>query len=707
MLVPAPTPDALPFSSVHHGIHLQHSFDVAPSDGSRYVLLLHGWMGTSGDMVPLALELVRAGYHVLSADLPYHGNSCATRSQSPQQAAAQLLLSVTSVLGHKTVTEQVPLSIIGYSMGGRLALEMYALCVQQSHGPQTRLSIGSLILLSCAPPIAPSAPHSVAEGCVLSVRRAAVALRQQKTPDEFRHWLVHKWYAAPMWGSLSSAPAFKTLVESRVATFHQCGAWAEATEKLCRAHMTGLSALATADVQVLYICGEADSKYVSFAQDIQSLYHAANTYTISSAGHNVLLHAFQTVCDRILSFLAGRNSLVKPLTFSVTALSTRLYELPLHSPMVVSGVRVSSRHGLLVKLTATDGSAGVGDVCPLPGLHAESVQDCMTEVSAFARALSESAPSFAVGDFSLYTARKLLASLSPVTRSGVECALLHMAANVSGVSIRTAALRSVSVEQERGGNIAGVVLVSGVVPRRPLGCEAVDMTLLPFDTVKLKVGTRNSSEEEARDITHAASACAAAGKVLRLDANRSWTVKQYEAVLSALSPAAMTTIEYVEEPVRTPSELMLAARGELRVAADETLVEYFSNEGDRAAKQVVEQLIEAVVVKIPVLGGMQPLRTLLNSAPTARIVLSAVFESGVGIAWAAALAAVADNVRGQATVHGLGTHAHLGNDVLTPGFTKACTTHGGAQIDLVKCQEFMNRVAQGSGFEPLWHLASK
>jgi O-succinylbenzoate synthase len=54
----------------------------------------------------------------------------------------------------------------------------------------------------------------------------------------------------------------------------------------------------------------------------------------------------------------------------------------------------------------------------------------------------------------------------------------------------------------------------------------------------------------------------------------------------------------------------------------------------------------------------------------AKVVLSSVFDSGVGLAWVSLLAATLGHP--STTHHGIGTYTLLGADCVTPGFEASC-----------------------------------
>lgn len=77
---------------------------------------------------------------------------------------------------------------------------------------------------------------------------------------------------------------------------------------------------------------------------------------------------------------------------------------------------------------------------------------------------------------------------------------------------------------------------------------------------------------QARRINELVDLPANEGVRIRIDANRAWTPRDYWTFESALTPAARSAIDFVEEPTITP---VLAAT--LPLALDETICEHFGS----------------------------------------------------------------------------------------------------------------------------------
>ncbi|MEM7313960.1 MAG: o-succinylbenzoate synthase, partial [Planctomycetota bacterium] len=142
---------------------------------------------------------------------------------------------------------------------------------------------------------------------------------------------------------------------------------------------------------------------------------------------------------------------------------------------------------------------------------------------------------------------------------------------------------------------------------------------------KLKVG-QNSLEDDVA-LVHQVREILPAAIQLRLDANQAWG---FEQALSFLDATKDVELEYIEEPLSEPRRLEeLYDCTQVKYALDETLVQT----GSLAAWPNAA----ALICKPTFLGGRKAVERLAQTGKP--IVFSAAFESGVGVARVAQLAA--------------------------------------------------------------------
>ena len=158
-------------------------------------------------------------------------------------------------------------------------------------------------------------------------------------------------------------------------------------------------------------------------------------------------------------------------------------------------------------------------------------------------------------------------------------------------------------------------VLSGVEKCKASDCRAV----------KLKVGSREM--HAAISLVKEIHEMLPDNMQLRIDANQTWTLPDAARFCKALKDIEL---EYIEEPLQDSSQLeKLYSRTGVKYALDETLLYHDSIES--------WPNVAALICKPTILGGREAVDRL--AATGKPVVFSAAFESGVGIARIAQLAA--------------------------------------------------------------------
>jgi len=148
------------------------------------------------------------------------------------------------------------------------------------------------------------------------------------------------------------------------------------------------------------------------------------------------------------------------------------------------------------------------------------------------------------------------------------------------------------------------------------------------------------------------------GVRLRLDANQAWTFDEASQFIDSLSGI---DLEYIEEPLQNPQELeQLFSQTGVRYALDESL----SQQTDLDAWLGGCPNAAALICKPTILGGRVAVERLATTGKP--ITFTAAFESGVGLARIAQLAAEFS----PACAAGLDTIEWLENDLLLQSHSK-------------------------------------
>src|SRR5436190_5937082 len=182
-----------------------------------------------------------------------------------------------------------------------------------------------------------------------------------------------------------------------------------------------------------------------------------------------------------------------------------------------------------------------------------------------------------------------------------------------------------------------------------------------FATLKLKGGAERETDVLVERVG-AVRRAVGPEIALRLDVNGAWDVPTAEDRIEAV---ARFDLEYVEQPLPPGDDDALAElrrRVGVPIAADESV------ESVRAARDLVERdAVDVLVVKLARVGGASAAHEIAELAARRRVavVMSNLFETGVGIAAAMAVARdLALAALEDPTDHGLATAGLLEHDLL-------------------------------------------
>lgn len=253
----------------------------------RPLLLLHGFTGSSRNWEPL-LPYLAPHREIIAVDLLGHG-----RSPAPPRAnrySMELIAADIVDLLDQLAIEQT--DILGYSMGGRLALYLTTQVPQR---------VSALILESASPGL-----KNKDEQLARRQQDNALAARIEK---EGLNAFVAYWESLPLWASQASLPA-----ETREALRQQ----RLQNDPVGLAHsLRGLGTGAQASqwgrlrrlaMPVLLLAGELDEKFVAINREMAGLIPQARLEIVPEAGHAIHLERPLIYADLVLRFLqVGRK----------------------------------------------------------------------------------------------------------------------------------------------------------------------------------------------------------------------------------------------------------------------------------------------------------------------------------------------------------------------------------------------------------------
>lgn len=255
---------------------------------------------------------------------------------------------------------------------------------------------------------------------------------------------------------------------------------------------------------------------------------------------------------------------------TVQTASFRRYSLPLRQKVTTTeGAAAVRRDGFLLQLCSVCGATGMGEVAPLPGLHAETLTDAEQQLTLIChRLVATPVPTeVALAGGSIrswlwthlgFTERALL----PSVRSGLEFAVLNLVAATRGVSLCTL-LQGAPMSTVAGcGGMATLaggeqtpssVRINGLLAHHATPEEAaaaaVKLVDAGFDTIKIKVAREPATPEEDAETVLAVRRAVGDAMTLRADANRGWDLDHAVRFGRACAGAAL---QYVEEPTADP-----------------------------------------------------------------------------------------------------------------------------------------------------------
>jgi len=320
------------------------------------------------------------------------------------------------------------------------------------------------------------------------------------------------------------------------------------------------------------------------------------------------------------------------------------YELPLARPLCLKDKTLTHRKGLLLKFGYGDKETGYGDIAPLPGFSAETLEEAQEAVTRWSKLLGrlpKSEPE----------RKEALAFLArtPSVQFGIECATFHFRRAIGSS-------RAMGLFSKTRNRVSVNGLLSGTLE------EVIDRARALRDAgyraAKLKVGR----QDPRKDIEMVRAVYGVLdGVALRLDANRAWN---FDSAVAFSKGIAGCGIEYIEEPLNTPERLReFAQHTGIPVALDESIAEFGITRGLLQA----QQWAKAVIIKPTLLGGITQCEQLAYEAIEFGLkpVVSSCFESGVGLA---ALAHFASTITSEDIPVGLDTYDWLAADILTKRF---------------------------------------
>ncbi len=267
-------------NDIHYHYELSGPANAAP------LVLLHGFTGSMANWRDVAAKLADSR-RVLTVDLLGHGQTDAPADPAryTMPIAARDLVELLDVLLGE------PVALLGYSMGGRLALY-----VALHFGD----AVDSLILESASPGLRTEAERAE--------RRASDEALAERIKREGMAAFVDFWQAVPLFATQKKLPL---TVRERLRT-QRLSNRALGLANSLRGMGTGAqpsqwSDLAAWSKPTLLLTGEQDAKFCEIAGQMGEALPNAEWVTIGNAGHTVHLEQPSRFVEAVGEFLAARR----------------------------------------------------------------------------------------------------------------------------------------------------------------------------------------------------------------------------------------------------------------------------------------------------------------------------------------------------------------------------------------------------------------
>lgn len=244
------------------------------------ILFLHGFMGDC-TVFEAAIAHLSTDFYCMTVDLPGHGQTKTLTGEDgyTMPATASGLVQLLDRL------EIHPCVLVGYSMGGRLALYLtlhfpdhFSKAVVESGSPGLKTEIER---------------HQRLE----RDRKLAEAL----TPGNFAAFLA-RWYDNPLFSSLRQHPAFEATVKKRLQ--NNPIELAKSLRNLSTGRQPCLwEKLPENQVPLLLLAGELDAKFVAINREMNPLCPQSNLTIIRNCGHNIHVEQPLPFANAVREFL--------------------------------------------------------------------------------------------------------------------------------------------------------------------------------------------------------------------------------------------------------------------------------------------------------------------------------------------------------------------------------------------------------------------
>ncbi|XP_017218695.1 protein PHYLLO, chloroplastic isoform X10 [Daucus carota subsp. sativus] len=276
--------------------------EIGKDTNENVVVFLHGFLGTSEEWIPV-MEAISGFSRCIAFDLPGHGKSKIEVDTVTEPAKEHIfsIEAVSDIICELLSSINAPkVTLVGYSMGARVALYMALRCVDMVEGA---------VVISGSP--------GLKDEPARNIRRMKDDSRACSLTSYGLKCFLDTWYAGDLWNSLRCHPNFKAIVTSRMR-HNDVHGLAKVLSDLSVGRQPPLwEDLKHCKSPLLLIVGEKDDKFKRLAQEMCSTISqesrgnrkstTCETVEIPGCGHAVHLENPLPVVKAIRSFLTNKR----------------------------------------------------------------------------------------------------------------------------------------------------------------------------------------------------------------------------------------------------------------------------------------------------------------------------------------------------------------------------------------------------------------
>ncbi|CAF1905444.1 unnamed protein product [Brassica napus] len=294
--------------------HFIRIHEVGQNVKGSVMLFLHGFLGTGEEWIPI-MKGISGSARCISVDIPGHGSSRVQSHASETQKTPPYSMEMIAEALYKLMEQITPgkVTIVGYSMGGRIALYTALRFSNKIEGA---------VIVSGSP--------GIKDPVSRTVQRATDDSKARMMVDHGLEIFLENWYNRGLWKSLRSHPHFRKIVASRLIHDDVLSV-AKLLSDLSTGRQPSLwEELAFCDTNVSLVYGEKDVKfkkiatrmYVEMSKSNKGENYIIETVEIPETGHAVHLESPLLLILALRKFLTRVRKNSAETAFSEALVST-------------------------------------------------------------------------------------------------------------------------------------------------------------------------------------------------------------------------------------------------------------------------------------------------------------------------------------------------------------------------------------------------